>query len=177
MGCTSPSAFSGRDNRDRVFAPAKSGLTLRILGHCYSNSWERYWCWAELHSLHLNFNCFLIPAYITYIHILVVASASLTSPLIIAPACRQVRMLQSLHASDSEAMASHDTGTLTISRMNVAQHDILRLTTPESAAMTSLNAMDPFDHDLNFDADLLYVLSSLRCVAYGEECGVDLVVV
>jgi hypothetical protein len=57
-------------------------------------------------------------------------------------------------------MASYDTGTLTISRMNVAQHDILRLTTPDSTVMNSLNAMDPFDHDLNFDGDLLYVLST-----------------
>jgi hypothetical protein len=54
-------------------------------------------------------------------------------------------------------MAGYDTGTLTISSMNVnvAQHDILRLTAPDSRAM-NLNHMDAFDHDLNFDGgDLL----------------------
>jgi hypothetical protein len=53
-------------------------------------------------------------------------------------------------------MAGYDTGTLTISSMNVAHHDILRLTAPESGPM-NLNHMDAFDHDLNFDGDLLYV--------------------
>lgn len=60
-------------------------------------------------------------------------------------------------------MASYDTGTLTISRLNAVETDILRLTTPESVAMNSLNVMDPFDHDLTFDGDLLYVSCSLLC--------------
>lgn len=53
-------------------------------------------------------------------------------------------------------MAGYDhTGTLTLSSMNVAQHDILRLTAPESGPM-NLNRMDAFDQDLNFDGgDLL----------------------
>ena len=57
-------------------------------------------------------------------------------------------------------MAGYDTGTLTISSMNVnvAQDDILRLTAPASGAM-NLNHMAAFNHDLNFDGgDLLYII-------------------
>jgi len=47
------------------------------------------------------------------------------------------------------AMASYDTGTIT---MNVPQHDILRLSAPDSGHLGA------FDHDINFEAgDLLYI--------------------
>jgi len=65
-------------------------------------------------------------------------------------------------------MAGYDTGTLTVAsttsssrrEINVAQHDILRLTTPGSALLGGPLEMDAFDHDLTFEADGLLCVPS-----------------
>ena len=57
-------------------------------------------------------------------------------------------------------MAGGSDNTLTISlpMTNVAQNDILRLTTPDSRHMGP-PGMDDFDHDLNFEGESLLYLS------------------
>jgi hypothetical protein len=65
-------------------------------------------------------------------------------------------------------MAGSYDNTLTISSSmtNVAQNDILRLTSPDSAHM--LPGMDAFDHDLNFEGNNLLYLSLSSCFIFGE---------
>jgi hypothetical protein len=66
-------------------------------------------------------------------------------------------------------MAGYDTGTLTVAstsssrrEINVAQHDILRLTTPGAALLGGPLEMDAFDHDLTFETDGLLCVPSIH---------------